>query len=85
MCHSMQIKKLCNTFLAIMDEVLTISGNYSDESGPGEVRQVSFNTHIVSQLQKSYIILSHIECAYPLQKCSYILLFVSLLLHYIAT
>ena len=53
MCHSMQIKKLCNTFLAIMDEVLTISGNYSDESGPGEVRQASFNTHTVSQLQKS--------------------------------
>ena len=49
----MQIKKLCNTFLAIMDEVLTISGNYSDEPGPGEVRQASFNTHTVSQLQKS--------------------------------
>ena len=37
MHHSMQTKKPCNSFLVIMNEVLKILGNSSDESGP-EVR-----------------------------------------------
>ena len=40
--HHLMQAKLCNTFLASMDEVLRILGNSSNESGPGEVTTSKF-------------------------------------------